>query len=54
MDITKISGEEIAKLVAAEYQKLIVTQSNIQALNAELEKREKNAKEAKSGSKKTA
>ena len=41
MDIAKISGEEIAKLISQEYQKLMVVNQNLQALNTELSRREK-------------
>ena len=40
MDIKTVSGEEIATLISGEYQKLMMANQNIQALQAELKRRE--------------
>lgn len=45
IDIGKMTGEEIAKLLSGEYQRLMVCQQNIQALNGELNRRESGAKD---------
>jgi hypothetical protein len=41
MDITKISGEELAKLMSDEYEKLLQIRLNILALKTELDRRDK-------------
>jgi len=45
MDIKTVSGEEIATLISGEYQKLMLANQNIQALQAELKRREGEKKE---------
>ena len=40
MDVTKMSGEQIATIISGEYQKLITADANIKTLNAELSRRE--------------
>lgn len=40
LDVQKLSGEEIAKLISQEYQKLMASQLNLQILNQELTRRE--------------
>ena len=39
MDITKVTGEELAELLTQEYQKLLQSQQNLLALNEELRRR---------------
>lgn len=39
MDLTKMTGEELATLLTQQYQLLIQTQQNLLALNQELERR---------------
>jgi uncharacterized small protein (DUF1192 family) len=45
MDIKTMKGEEIATLISGEYQKLMMANQNIQALQAELKRREGEKKE---------
>ena len=44
MDITKLAGEELASMLAEQYELLIRTQQNLRVLNIELERRKKQVK----------
>lgn len=50
MDITKLSGEELAKIISGEYQKLMLVNQNIQNILGEIKRRETKGEDNGTGS----
>ena len=41
MDVKKLTGEQLAEIIASEYEKLIQTQANLRVLHEELRSRKR-------------
>jgi hypothetical protein len=50
MDITKVSGEELVKIISGEYQKLMLVNQNIQNILSEINRRESKGEDNGTGS----